>query len=306
MATAFNLMASTVARRIDLKHPDRSQVSPYFLWSIHIDPVTMSEAVARLVTWIESGERHCHFVVTPNVDHVVQLHLHAELQPIYNNASLILADGWPLVTMSRFYGKRLPERVPGSDLFPALCDDFQRRGVTLRVFLLGGKPGVPERAAKNMEQRWPSVQVVGTSSPEFGFEKDPACNRRLVAMVNSSNADVLVLGLGFPKQEMWINLHCNQLKVPVALAIGATIDFIAGEQKRAPTWVRKIRMEWFQRLITNPRRLARRYATDALVFPYVCFLEIFKKSNAVLVERTRKRNEFGDSVALSDHKSSGK
>ncbi len=254
------------------------------LWSIAIDPVTMSEAVARVRSWVTRREPICRFVVTPNVDHVVQLYRKPELQPMYNNASLTVADGWPLVTMSRFYGKALPERVPGSDLLPAVCEDFRRSGSPLRLFLLGGRSGVPERAASHIQLRWPNVRVVGCSSPPGGFEHDHSFNRDLCHQINDAQTDILVVGLGNPKQELWINQNREQLEVPVALAVGATIDFLAGEQKRAPPWIQSIRLEWLHRLATNPRRLAKRYALDAIYFPWICAAEKWRPS-AVKISR---------------------
>ena len=294
-------MTNLQDRRIDSGHASSAHCKPHYLWSIHIDPVTMKEAVARVAEWVDSGLRECHYVVTPNVDHVVQLYLHAKLRPIYNNASMILPDGWPLVTMSRFYGKRLPERVPGSDLLPAIFDDYQKKGKQIKVFLLGGKTGVPERASENMQRTWPVIQVVGTNSPPFGFEKDAAACAKIVHQVNQSNADLLVLGLGTPKQEFWLNQYSSQLNVPVALAIGATIDFIAGEQTRAPMWVRKLKMEWLQRLATNPRRLAKRYAVDAICFPYICLLELFKKQNEIEEKSVAFKHLQRNSMETSEH-----
>lgn len=255
---------------------------PQRLWSIAIDPLTMSEAVARLRLWVLLREPICRFVVTPNVDHVVLLYRKPELQPMYSNASLTLADGWPLVTMSRFYGQALPERVAGSDLLPALCDDFQRRGKPLRLYLVGGRPGVPERAAGNIQLRWPNVEVVGCSSPPFGFERDMCFNRQLCQQINTARADVLVLGLGTPKQELWLNRNRELLTVPVALAVGGTIDFLAGEQKRAPRWMRSLKLEWLHRLACNPRRLAKRYALDAIYFPWICAAEKLRPNRADL------------------------
>jgi len=257
---------------------ENTQKRPQSLWSIAIDPVTMSEAVAKVRSWVMQNEQICRFVVTPNVDHVVQLYRRPELQPMYNNASLTVADGWPLVTMSRFYGKALPERVAGSDLLPALCEDFQRLGSPLRLFLLGGLSGVPERAASHIHLKWPNVSVVGCSSPPSGFEHDRGFNRDLCQQINAAQTDILVVGLGNPKQELWINQNREQLKIPVALAVGATIDFLAGQQRRAPPWIQSIRLEWLHRLATNPRRLARRYALDAIYFPWICATEKWRPS----------------------------
>lgn len=250
---------------------DRSCAPRYRLWSIDIDPLTMNEAVSRISGWVDSGARDCKWVVTPNVDHVVQLHRNPVLLPIYRDANLTLADGWPLVTMSRLYSKPLPERVPGSDLLPSVCDEFQSRSTPLRLFLLGGMPGVPERAAENIHQNWSHVRVVGTASPKPGFERDQQFNQELCGQINDSQPDIIVVGLGFPKQERWLATHQSSLDVPVAVGVGATIDFLAGEQTRAPKWIQAIKMEWFFRMITDPRRLAARYAIDAAFFPWICW-----------------------------------
>lgn len=245
------------------------------LWSLDIDAVTMHDATQVIRSWIEHPGPTCKLVATPNVDHVVQVFRRRELSRIFEASSLTIADGWPIVTMSRFYGPKLPERVPGSDLLPRLCEDFSSRDSKLRIFLLGGRAGVPERAAKAISAKWPSAQVVGVASPELGFEADETTNRQLREQINASQADVLVVGLGFPKQEHWILKHKEHLRVPVALALGGTIDFLAGEQRRAPHWIQNLRLEWLHRLATNPRRLAKRYALDAILFPWVCAIHWF-------------------------------
>ncbi len=263
------MSASLTADQVDVLPPQTRRT--HRLWSIDIDPVTMAEAVARIRHWIEASQGDCKIVMTPNLDHVVQLYRRPELQSIYGVSSMTLADGWPLVTMSKMYGKALPQRVPGSDLLPELCSDFHSRTERIRLFLLGGKPGVPERAAKLIHARWPSAQVVGTLSPPFGFEHDDEANQLMRHQINNSRADVLIVGLGFPKQELWLSKHRSRLEVSVALGVGATIDFLAGEQTRAPKWVQAIKMEWFFRLVTDPKRLAPRYAQDAIYFPWICW-----------------------------------
>lgn len=253
------------------------------LWGISIDAITMEGAVDRLSRWIVAAETSCHLVATPNVDHVVQAHRQPELRAIFEASSMTLADGWPLVTMSRLYGPRLPERVPGSDLLPELCERFPEEAQSaedakrLRLFLLGGRPGVPERAKATIHTRWPGVEVVGVASPPLGFEDDEETNSELCDQVNASGANVLVVGLGFPKQEKWIVANRRRLNVAAALALGGTIDFLAGEQTRAPRWLQRLRLEWLHRLATNPRRLARRYATDALWFPWICLSHLVNR-----------------------------
>jgi len=242
------------------------------LFDVQIDVLGMDQAVARLQQWIAAPAGTCRFVVTPNVDHAVMLQHHAPLRRAYDDADMILADGFPVVLASRILGKPLPERVPGSELVPAL---FAARGPErpLRVFLLGAAPGVAERAAERIHQQWPAVRVVGTYSPPLGFERDQAENRRILDLVAAAAADVLVVGLGAPKQELWVHRHRQEIRAPLALCVGATIDFLAGERTRAPVWMRKVGLEWFHRVVHEPRRLAGRYARDAWIFPQLVWRE---------------------------------
>jgi N-acetylglucosaminyldiphosphoundecaprenol N-acetyl-beta-D-mannosaminyltransferase len=137
----------------------------------------------------------------------------------------------------------------------------------LRVFLLGAEPGVGELAAFQIAHQWPAVHVVGTYSPPFGFENDSAENDRILAAIASAAADLIIVGLGAPKQEIWIHRHYRQLPAKVVICAGATIDFLAGRRRRSPVWMRRLGLEWLHRLCAEPRRLARRYTRDACVFP---------------------------------------
>lgn len=242
------------------------------LFGVEIDPVRMDEAVARVDGWLRDDHQGCRYVVTPNVDHAVLLQTSAELRQAYAGAGLVIADGFPVVWASRLLGRPLPERVTGSDLVPALFDATAQHG-PISVYLLGAAPGVAERAARNIHQRWAQVRVVGTYSPPLGFERDAAENERIIAQINAARPDLLVIGLGAPKQELWIARHHASLQVKGALCVGATIDFLAGERRRAPVWMQRLRLEWLHRLCSEPRRLARRYARDAWVFPQLVWRE---------------------------------
>jgi N-acetylglucosaminyldiphosphoundecaprenol N-acetyl-beta-D-mannosaminyltransferase len=242
------------------------------LFGMQIDRVRMPEAVARLRAWIAADETACRYVVTPNVDHAVMFHERSDLRAAYSGASLVLADGFPVVLASRLLGRSLPERVAGSDLAPALFEGTTD-GPGLSVYLLGAAKGVGERAAARIAERWPNVQVVGTYSPPLGFEHDPRENDAIVERINAVRPDVLVVGLGAPKQELWIARHRERLQAKTALCIGATIDFLAGEKARAPRWMQRCGLEWLHRLTSEPKRLFRRYAHDARVFPRLVWNE---------------------------------
>lgn len=248
------------------------------LFGMKIDAVDMQTAVQRVTQWCAEprGEK-CKYVVTPNVDHAVMFQTDEQLRHSYEGASMVLADGAPVVLASRLLRKALPERVAGSDLVPALFESVAKASDSaagsLRVFLLGAGPGVADRAAEVIHERWPGVEVVGTLSPPMGFQNDEAENRKILDAVADCQPDVVLIGLGAPKQELWIGRHADQLQSKAALCIGATIDFLAGEKSRAPRILQKLGLEWVHRMATEPSRLAKRYARDAWIFPRLVWRE---------------------------------
>ena len=214
--------------------------------------------------WIGAANRGVRFVVTPNVDHAVLFHQRTDVRAAYSDASLVVADGTPLVWAARLLKQPLPERVAGSDLVPQL---FASAETPLRVFLLGAEPGVAELAALQISNQWPKVHIVGTYSPPIGFERDPVENGRVFDVVADASPDLVIVGLGAPKQEIWVHRHHRQLQAKVVICAGATIDFLAGHRRRSPVWMRRVGLEWLHRLCNEPRRLASRYLRDAWVFP---------------------------------------
>jgi N-acetylglucosaminyldiphosphoundecaprenol N-acetyl-beta-D-mannosaminyltransferase len=242
------------------------------LFGMSISRLTMRETIDQILGWCREPQLGpCRFIVTPNVDHAVMFQHRADLRAAYSDASLVLADGAPIVLAARLVGRSLPERVAGSDLVPRL---FASANKPLRVFLLGAASGVAQQAARQIGQRWSRVEVVGTYSPPIGFENDDAENARIFAMINAAAPDLLVLGLGAPKQELWIHRHHGQLQAKVALCVGATIDFLAGHRRRSPVWMRRVGLEWLHRVCSEPRRLLARYARDAWFFPQLVWREL--------------------------------
>jgi N-acetylglucosaminyldiphosphoundecaprenol N-acetyl-beta-D-mannosaminyltransferase len=250
----------------------QEQTNRIKLFGVEIDRLTMPEAVDRLQQCIATPDDKCHFVVTPNVDHTVLLQKRDDLRAAYRDATLVLADGHPVVWASRLLGRSLPERVTGSDLTPALFDTATQER-PLKVFLLGAAEGVGVRAAANMKQQWPFVEVVGIYSPPLGFEKSDEENASILQQIEAARPDILVIGLGAPKQELWAHAHAERIAAPVALCVGATIDFLAGEKRRAPVWMQRSGLEWLHRMASEPRRLVKRYAFDAWIFPQLLWRE---------------------------------
>lgn len=242
------------------------------LFGIMIDRLSMDQAVARLLEWIEESAYDCRYVVTPNVDHIVKLEMSETFRDAYRDAALVLVDGKPVRLVSILLGKPLPETVPGSDLGPALFDASKSCG-GLSVFLLGAAEGVAEKAALAIKEQWPWVTVCGVFSPPMGFDAVSPASETAITMIREAAPDVLVVGLGAPKQELWVHAVRGRLHVKVVLCIGATIDFLAGEKQRAPVWMRRFGLEWLHRMLSEPRRLLLRYIHDAWVFPRLIIAE---------------------------------
>lgn len=234
---------------------------PVSILGVPFDNVSSAHALARIGELVES--RQPHYVVTANVDFLVQAHRDVELRRILIEADLVLCDGTPLVWASRWLGNALPERVAGSDIAPGLIRLCEDRGY--RVFLLGAAPGVAAEAADRLQREHPNLQIAGHYAPPFAdlLAMDHAA---IVARVRAAKPDVLLVSFGCPKQEKWIAMHYRALGVPVCIGVGATIDFLAGRVRRAPRWMRSTGCEWLFRLWLEPRRLYRRYASDLRTF----------------------------------------
>jgi N-acetylglucosaminyldiphosphoundecaprenol N-acetyl-beta-D-mannosaminyltransferase len=244
------------------------------LFGIAIDNVTMAQAVNIVRELLRQGKAR-HYVVTPNTDHIVRLHKDAAFRKAYAGASLVLADGMPLIWASRALGRPLKARVTGADLLPAVGEMAAAAGKSL--FILGGRPGIAERAARNLQARYPGLRIAGTYAPPMGFERDPAENQRIVERINRAQPDVLAIGLGAPKQELWIAAHHRKLEFGVALCIGAAIDFAAGALERAPLWMQEQGLEWLWRLAQEPGRLWKRYLVEDMAFARIVAREWWQR-----------------------------
>jgi N-acetylglucosaminyldiphosphoundecaprenol N-acetyl-beta-D-mannosaminyltransferase len=249
------------------------------MFGIALDRLTMQGAVRVLTDELLQPGRASHLVVTPNTDHVVMLQSRPSFMQAYRSAFLVVADGNPVVWASRLLRKPLPETVPGSDLVPALFDALPPQTRKTRVFLFGAGPGVAVRASLAIAAKWGNtVEVVGAVSPDFGFEHDASASTAFAQAIAASNADILLVGVGAPKQELWSYQYRDQLNVKLVLCVGATIDFLAGEKRRCPRWLQRMKCEWLYRMCQEPKRLVKRYATDAVVFPVLLMKELVRHS----------------------------
>lgn len=234
---------------------------PIAILGVSFDPMTLTTAVDRITEMV--GARTPHFVVTPNVDFLVQAQHDAELHQILVQADLVLCDGKPLVWASQWLGNALPGRVAGSDLVPMLLQRAAERG--WKIFLLGGAEGVGAEAAERIAADYPSLAAVAHYSPPLR-PLAQMNHAEIVARVRAAQPDIVLVCFGCPKQEKWIFQNYHAAGVPVMIGAGGTVDFLAGRLKRAPNWMRRLGLESFFRLAQEPRRLFKRYAGDFFTF----------------------------------------
>lgn len=198
-------------------------------------------------------------VFTPNVDHLMKLQSDQDFFQVYHSAAYKLCDSKVLFFVSRFLGSPIKEKISGSDLFPAFYE-YHKSNENIKIFLLGAREGVAIKAQNKINFKLKRRIIVGAYSPSFGFEKDEKECLQLVEIINQSGATVLAVGVGAPKQEKFIYKYKAQLpNIKIFLAIGATIDFEAGNIKRAPKWISELGLEWLYRLLAEPKRLWKRY-----------------------------------------------
>lgn len=226
----------------------------------HIDNVTMNEAVSIIDKLIEKKE--CAYVVTPNLDHIVIMETDKEFAEIYDKADLVVTDGKPLIWISKLLGTPIKEKISGSDLFPEMCQMCAQKNYS--IFILGAAEGIADRAATNLKKRYEGLQIIGTYSPPMGFEKNEAELSKIKEMIVQKKPDVLAVSLGSPKGEKFVYKHLQEYGVPLGISIGATIDFEAGNVKRAPKWMADHGLEWLFRITQDPKRLIKRYWNDVV------------------------------------------
>lgn len=251
--------------------PDVSGPARVPVAGVGFDPLTEAEVVLAVRDALARGAGGR--IVTPNVDVLRIASRSARARAHLADACLVVADGAPVVWASRLAcgrARALPERVAGSSLIWSLSRACAEDG--RRIFLLGGAPGAPgvpsgaQRAAAVLSLRYRGLRVAGTASPAYGFEQDRTMWAATCSDVIEAKPDVVFVGLGFPKQERVIDALRAELPSAWFLGCGASINFVIGDQRRAPSWMRRAGLEWFHRMCAEPRRLGPRYLRHDL--PY--------------------------------------
>lgn len=255
------------------------------LLNVDIDSLSMTELLEKL----NRGT-----VFTPNVDHLVKLQADREFFDAYQEADFRTCDSKILYYTAKLLGRPIKEKLSGSDLFPAFCD-YHKHNEEIKVFLLGAGEGVAAEAQRRINAKSGREIVIGAHSPSYGFERNEQECERIIELVNRSGATVLAVGVGSPKQEKFIHKYKHRFKqVKIFMGIGATIDFEAGNVMRAPKWVSEMGLEWLYRLLSEPRRLWRRYLVEGPSFFWLAFLQMcnlyrdpFKTEDADAAAATR-------------------
>jgi N-acetylglucosaminyldiphosphoundecaprenol N-acetyl-beta-D-mannosaminyltransferase len=224
------------------------------LW---VDALGFDEAIAAVRELVTRGQGGAIF--TPNVDHVVMAEEHAGLRRAYRRASLSFADGMPLVWTSRVLGKRIPEKLSGSDMIVPIVKLAAQEN--WGVYFLGGMPGVPGAAelAAELLKLQHGVRIVGVDGSMVSMDGSRPEDDAVLERVRAARPDIVFVALGAPKQELWIARTLDTIKPAVAIGVGASLDFISGQLSRAPRWMSNSGLEWAYRLGQDPRRLWKRY-----------------------------------------------
>ena len=239
---------------------------------VGVSAINTSQALDAIDRWI--GQREQHYVCVTGVHGIMESQRDAMLKHIHNQAGLVTPDGMPLVWLSRRMGFPWVERVYGPDLMLALCQQSLVKGY--RHYFYGGAEGVPEKLITRLSRHFPGLSITGFWSPPFrplSSEED----QRLIHIINKAKPDIVWVGLSTPKQEYWMHQHLGRVSAPVVIGVGAAFDFHAGLKKQAPKWMQRSGLEWCFRLLTEPRRLWRRYLVNNPLFLWLILLDAISK-----------------------------
>lgn len=224
----------------------------------YINNVTMEDTINNIEEMIKNNKKS--YIVAINVDVVMKIEEDAKLKKITDNADMVLVDGKPLIWISKIKKHPIKEKISGSDLVPKLCEVANNKRYS--IFILGGKDGVAQQAREKLESKYEKINIVGTYAPPLGFENDEEELEKINKMINEAKPDLLFACLGCPKQEKWIAKNIDKYNAKVSICAGATVDFLAGNVKRAPKWISDCGLEWFYRFLQEPKRLFKRYFVD--------------------------------------------
>lgn len=247
--------------------PDRWPIR--WLFNVPIHALTMEQVLEIVDDTIR--QRKSLLIGVVNAAKMVNMRRDPELAQSVLSADLILADGMAVVWACRVLGRRLPGRIPGIDLMERLLDRGRERGY--RFFCLGATEEVLSKAVEQIQLRYPGVRIVGQQHGYFTLEEEPG----IVARIKATSPDVIFVAMTSPKKERFLARWSTQMAIPVCHGVGGSFDVIAGKVKRAPVLWQRLGMEWFYRVLQEPRRMFRRYAVTNTLFCWMLLCEWFRK-----------------------------
>jgi N-acetylglucosaminyldiphosphoundecaprenol N-acetyl-beta-D-mannosaminyltransferase len=238
-----------------------------------VHPLIFNQTIDTLIAWVHDEKPR--YISTCTVYTLMRGLEDDQIFEALKQADMLTADGMPLVWYQKLQGHSFAERVYGPDMTLALCEATAKDSGVVHFFY-GGLQGVPEKLVSVLSEQFPGIQVAGAFSPpvaEVGTQPDPS----VVEQLNSSGASIIWVGLGSPKQDMWMHLYRPVLKAPLLIGVGAAFDFISGTKAQAPRWMRLTGLEWLFRLFQEPRRLAKRYLVYNTRFVFAVLKNLWVK-----------------------------
>jgi N-acetylglucosaminyldiphosphoundecaprenol N-acetyl-beta-D-mannosaminyltransferase len=241
---------------------------PVPLLGLRVSPVTRTQLLHALGSWSQPGEvpRRMHY----SNAHVFNLAAKdPDFRDLLNRADILICEGWGGKLASRIIGRQVLEQLPTMDWIDELLEVLAARRGTVQ--LIGDEDGVALRCGQAMEERHPGLRVVGTRNGFWELESED--ERSVIESVRAAAPNVLMVGLGSPRQERWVEKNLDELGVPLVLSLGAMFRWYSGAEARAPLWMRRLHLEWLLRLIKHPFRNFRRYVIGNPEFVYRCLRE---------------------------------
>lgn len=246
------------------------------IFGVKIDKLTQKEVLEKIDNYLKGEVTRT--IYTPNTEIVMEAKKDEKLKDILNDGDIVIPDGIGLIYASKIKKKNLPERVTGCDVSFEILDIANENGYS--VFLLGGEESVSKEAGEKLKENYPNIKLAGVQNGYFkgahigqpGHEEEI----NIIENINSSNADILFVGLGAPKQEIWIDENKSKLNCKVIIGNGGTVDIIAGRVNRAPEIYQKLGLEWLYRLIKDPKRIKRQ-----MVIPLFILTILFSREKTV-------------------------
>lgn len=238
-----------------------------------VDALTYTELFEQCDVWLQNKQARSKHVACVNVNCAVECYLRPEIAEIFDRADISGADGMPFVYWMKLFGRKHGDRLYAPDIILKLCERSVKFNIPYRLYLYGGAAGVPEKMQAFLERKFPGIQIVGAYSPPFRA-LTPAEDREICDRINTTRPDFIIVGLGSPKQDRWIQDHLTKIPGTVMVASGAAFDFFSGSISHAPIFIQKSGFEWLYRLLQDPKRLWKRYTVYNAIFLWNFALQV--------------------------------